>query len=135
MRRRREFLQQFGMPSMSNCGQLGGAPPRSVELDSRPMAQDSSSTTRAVTLFLCGDVMIGRGIDQILAHPSKPRLYEDYVTSAEDYVGMAESHFAIETRTHFVLSKHIIDRKAVRHWFNVRYIDLVQSLYVLQYMS
>src|SRR5215471_728893 len=35
--------------------------------------------------------MIGRGIDQILAHPSRPRLYEDYVDSARDYVGMAES--------------------------------------------
>ena len=91
MRRRREFLQQFGMSGMPNCGQLGGAPPRCVELDSTPMPQDSTSATRAVTLFLCGDVMIGRGIDQILAHPSKPRLYEDYVTSAEDYVGMAES--------------------------------------------
>jgi poly-gamma-glutamate synthesis protein (capsule biosynthesis protein) len=55
------------------------------------MLQDSTSATRAVTLFLCGDVMIGRGIDQILAHPSKPRLYADYVNSAEDYVGMAES--------------------------------------------
>ena len=25
-----------------------------------------------VTLFLCGDVMPGRGIDQILAHPGDP---------------------------------------------------------------
>jgi poly-gamma-glutamate synthesis protein (capsule biosynthesis protein) len=26
-----------------------------------------------VTLFLSGDVMTGRGVDQILAHPSRPR--------------------------------------------------------------
>ena len=91
MRRRRGSLERLGSSGMPNRGQLEGAPPHRVELDSPPMPQDSTSATRAVTLFLCGDVMIGRGIDQILAHPSKPRLYEDYVTSAEDYVGMAES--------------------------------------------
>src|SRR5262245_37346644 len=42
------------------------------------------------TLFLCGDVMTGRGIDQILAHPSPPRLYESVVTPALDYVKLAE---------------------------------------------
>jgi poly-gamma-glutamate synthesis protein (capsule biosynthesis protein) len=31
-----------------------------------------------VTLFLCGDVMTGRGVDQILPHPSKPELHEPY---------------------------------------------------------
>jgi poly-gamma-glutamate synthesis protein (capsule biosynthesis protein) len=41
-------------------------------------------------LFLCGDVMTGRGIDQILPHPSKPDLYEPYVRSAVDYVELAE---------------------------------------------
>jgi poly-gamma-glutamate synthesis protein (capsule biosynthesis protein) len=42
-------------------------------------------------LFLCGDVMTGRGIDQILPHPAPPRLYERYVTSAQDYVRIAET--------------------------------------------
>src|SRR5579875_2744548 len=41
-------------------------------------------------LFLCGDVMTGRGIDQILPHPSDPRLHEDCVTSARRYVELAE---------------------------------------------
>lgn len=41
-------------------------------------------------LFLCGDVMTGRGIDQILAHPSQPLLHESYVHSALDYVRLAE---------------------------------------------
>lgn len=45
----------------------------------------------AITLFLCGDVMTGRGIDQILPHPGKPHLYESYVRSALDYVHLAES--------------------------------------------
>lgn len=43
-----------------------------------------------VTLFLCGDVMTGRGIDQILPHPGDPRLYESYVKSAAGYVELAE---------------------------------------------
>jgi poly-gamma-glutamate capsule biosynthesis protein CapA/YwtB (metallophosphatase superfamily) len=88
--RRREFLQRFGMARMHLAGWGCVAPPRG-EPDPPPMTQDSTSGTRAVTLFLCGDVMIGRGIDQILGHPSKPRLYEDYVNSALDYVGIAES--------------------------------------------
>lgn len=44
----------------------------------------------ALVLLLCGDIMTGRGIDQILPHPSPPRLYEDYVHSALDYVALAE---------------------------------------------
>ena len=44
----------------------------------------------SVTLFLCGDVMTGRGIDQILRHPSKPDLYEPYMRSALGYVELAE---------------------------------------------
>jgi poly-gamma-glutamate capsule biosynthesis protein CapA/YwtB (metallophosphatase superfamily) len=41
-------------------------------------------------LFLCGDVMTGRGIDQILPCPGDPALHERYVTSALDYVQLAE---------------------------------------------
>ena len=43
-----------------------------------------------VRLFLCGDVMTGRGIDQILPHPCDPALHEGYVQSAIDYVRLAE---------------------------------------------
>nr|WP_226377319.1 MULTISPECIES: CapA family protein [Burkholderia] len=43
-----------------------------------------------VRLFLCGDVMTGRGIDQMLPHPSDPQLYERYCRSARDYVRLAE---------------------------------------------
>jgi poly-gamma-glutamate synthesis protein (capsule biosynthesis protein) len=41
-------------------------------------------------LFFCGDVMTGRGIDQILAHPCDPSLHETYVESATEYVRLAE---------------------------------------------
>ena len=44
----------------------------------------------AVRLFLCGDVMTGRGIDQMLPHPCDPALHEGYVQSARDYVRLAE---------------------------------------------
>ncbi len=43
-----------------------------------------------VTLFVCGDVMTGRGIDQILPHPSPPQLQESYVRDAREYVELAE---------------------------------------------
>lgn len=43
-----------------------------------------------VRIFLCGDVMTGRGIDQRLPHPSDPQIYEPWVASAEDYVRLAE---------------------------------------------
>jgi poly-gamma-glutamate capsule biosynthesis protein CapA/YwtB (metallophosphatase superfamily) len=43
-----------------------------------------------ITLFMCGDVMTGRGIDQILPHPSPPRIYEPYMKSAAGYVRLAE---------------------------------------------
>jgi poly-gamma-glutamate capsule biosynthesis protein CapA/YwtB (metallophosphatase superfamily) len=44
-----------------------------------------------IKLFLCGDVMLGRGIDQILPEPCNPALHEDYVQSALDYVQLAEA--------------------------------------------
>lgn len=43
----------------------------------------------AVTVFLCGDVMTGRGVDQILPHPGDPRLWEPYVRDARAYVELA----------------------------------------------
>ena len=52
-----------------------------------------------VKLFLCGDVMTGRGIDQILPQPSDPTLHESCVKSALGYVALAESvHGAIPRR-------------------------------------
>lgn len=43
-----------------------------------------------ITLFLCGDVMTGRGIDQILPHSAPPQLFEPYVRDARQYVLLAE---------------------------------------------
>jgi poly-gamma-glutamate capsule biosynthesis protein CapA/YwtB (metallophosphatase superfamily) len=46
---------------------------------------------RPVTLFLGGDVMTGRGVDQILPHPGAPRLWERHVRDARTYVELAEA--------------------------------------------
>ena len=43
-----------------------------------------------VTIFMCGDVMLGRGIDQILPHPGDPTIHESYMKSAIGYVEIAE---------------------------------------------
>jgi poly-gamma-glutamate synthesis protein (capsule biosynthesis protein) len=43
-----------------------------------------------INLFLCGDVMTGRGIDQILSHPSDPAIHEGYMKDARRYVELTE---------------------------------------------
>src|SRR5213083_3404519 len=45
----------------------------------------------SLRLFLCGDVMTGRGIDQTLPHPVNPVLYEPYIRDARAYVDLAEA--------------------------------------------
>lgn len=54
-------------------------------------SRSSADAPALVTLFLCGDVMTGRGMDQILPHPSKPELYEPWVRNALDYLRLAEA--------------------------------------------
>ena len=46
-------------------------------------------STDMVTLCLCGDVMLGRGVDQILPHPGDPTLREAYAKDARAYVDLA----------------------------------------------
>ena len=48
-------------------------------------------TMGTIGMFLCGDVMTGRGIDQVLPHPVSPTLYEPYAHDARDYVQLAEA--------------------------------------------
>ena len=44
---------------------------------------------RDIVLCLTGDVMTGRGVDQVLAAPGDPRLWEGYVDDARTYVELA----------------------------------------------
>lgn len=77
MHTRRRFLHSMGLAARATG--LPGA-------DAVP----SDRNAAPLSLFLCGDVMLGRGIDQILAHPSKPVLYEPSVHDAREYVLLAE---------------------------------------------
>lgn len=44
-----------------------------------------------LVLALCGDVMLGRGVDQVLPHPGDPALREEWVHDARRYVELAEA--------------------------------------------
>jgi poly-gamma-glutamate capsule biosynthesis protein CapA/YwtB (metallophosphatase superfamily) len=50
-----------------------------------------SPDPRPLTLFLAGDVMTGRGVDQALPFSADPVLYERHVRTAQDYVALAEA--------------------------------------------
>lgn len=51
----------------------------------------TARAARALTLCLCGDVMTGRGVDQILPHPGDPLLAEPSLQDARGYVALAEA--------------------------------------------
>ena len=55
-----------------------------------PRAAPVSDREKQLTLFLCGDVMTGRGIDQVLPHPNDPAIPEGFVKDARHYVDIAE---------------------------------------------
>jgi poly-gamma-glutamate synthesis protein (capsule biosynthesis protein) len=84
---RREFLLQAGAALVA----LGG-PGRSSATGDEALAQERPSGGGAalVTLFLGGDVMTGRGIDQVLSRPGDPILNEPHVKDARRYVDLAE---------------------------------------------
>ncbi len=50
----------------------------------------SSGDSSAVTVLLGGDVMLGRGVDQILPHPGDAELREPHLRDARGYVRLAE---------------------------------------------
>ena len=58
--------------------------------DTADGARAAGEPRHPLRLFLCGDVMTGRGIDQIQAHPGDPRIDEPYARSALQYVALAE---------------------------------------------
>jgi poly-gamma-glutamate synthesis protein (capsule biosynthesis protein) len=43
-----------------------------------------------VRVCLAGDVLVGRGIDQILTHPGDPTIHEPWLRSTLQYVDLAE---------------------------------------------
>jgi poly-gamma-glutamate synthesis protein (capsule biosynthesis protein) len=57
-----------------------------------------NSQTKTLRVFLGGDVMTGRGIDQVLPYPVDPILYEPYVRDAREYVDLAEKAHGVFPR-------------------------------------
>lgn len=99
---RREFFVHASRGALAASalgpGMLGGAPdrpetPRSSTLEDEhaDRAGSAGAAPRPLSLFLAGDVMTGRGIDQILPRSVDPVLYEPWVKSARTYVEIAEA--------------------------------------------
>ena len=91
-RTRRDFLKLAGITAAA-LGMTKTSPARDMNemiSDQGLSTQASFRGTQTITLFLCGDVMTGRGIDQVLPYPSDPQIYESYMTSAQGYVKIAE---------------------------------------------
>jgi poly-gamma-glutamate capsule biosynthesis protein CapA/YwtB (metallophosphatase superfamily) len=89
---RREFLIWSSKPLL---GVSFSTPGSTAHEWGNSLAAGSNSSTGVpagarLTLFLAGDVMTGRGIDQILPHSVDPQLHEPYVKSAKTYVELAE---------------------------------------------
>lgn len=83
MRERRDFLQLVARIAVGAAAAglpAPGASPRPTQ----------AGTKDTFELFVCGDVMTGRGIDQIQAHPSDPALFESHMRDARGYVALAE---------------------------------------------
>jgi poly-gamma-glutamate capsule biosynthesis protein CapA/YwtB (metallophosphatase superfamily) len=91
-RTRRDFLKLAGI-TMAALGmtEARSAPDRRDRVSDQGLSSRTASRDNpTITLFLCGDVMTGRGIDQVLPTPSNPRIHEFYMNSARGYVQLAE---------------------------------------------
>jgi len=68
-----------------------GAPPlERVGAETEVETREFRMVETLITLFLCGDVMTGRGIDQALPRPGNPALHERFVRDARRYLRLAE---------------------------------------------
>jgi poly-gamma-glutamate capsule biosynthesis protein CapA/YwtB (metallophosphatase superfamily) len=75
------------LTTTANMGLPGGAEARTARSQGQTV---TTSSDVALVAFLCGDVMTGRGIDQILPHGGDPMLREPVVDDARTYVRLAE---------------------------------------------
>jgi poly-gamma-glutamate capsule biosynthesis protein CapA/YwtB (metallophosphatase superfamily) len=79
----------FALVAGLACGEKVTRTDPDSQVDMQPSIQPPKPS-QLITLFLAGDVMTGRGIDQVLPHPSHPVIYEPYMRSASGYVELAE---------------------------------------------
>lgn len=89
---RRDFLKFAGITAVAlGIAKTRPAGGRNEMISAQSLSSQATfGDAQTITLFLCGDVMTGRGIDQVLPYPSNPQIYEPYMTSAKGYVRIAE---------------------------------------------
>jgi len=94
---RRDVLKRSGEATLGLLTAHIHTPPVSKQLSPAmaPAQRHTTEHSNLITLFLCGDVMTGRGIDQVLPHPSDPRLHERFMRSAIGYVELAEQAYGV----------------------------------------
>lgn len=79
----------LGVPPIadSQCERAAaGAQDQGQEMKGRK----GNTQMNTIKVLLAGDLMLGRGIDQILKHPSSPQLHESFYRDARDYVQLVE---------------------------------------------
>jgi poly-gamma-glutamate capsule biosynthesis protein CapA/YwtB (metallophosphatase superfamily) len=82
-----------------------------------------------IHLFLCGDVMTGRGIDQILPHPGNPVLYEPSIRDAREYVQLGEKVNGLISRPvgfHYIWGDALAELDRAR--IDLRIVNLETSI-------
>ena len=85
------FIVFFLFASLAELAFSGNVTRKDNELSKmKNSEQKAANTSKLITMFVCGDVMPGRGIDQVLPYPSDPIIYEPYVQDARRYVEIAE---------------------------------------------
>lgn len=90
-RTRRDFLKLAGSTALAlKMTKTCSAGDMNEVISSQSLSSQTASRDTRITLFLCGDVMTGRGIDQVLPYSGNPQIHEPYMTSARDYVKLAE---------------------------------------------
>ena len=80
----------IGLLTLFGFEKTGNAETISKNNERQSATTTTSSMVTPITIFMCGDVMIGRGIDQVLPHPSDPLIHEPFMRSARGYVDIAE---------------------------------------------
>jgi len=89
-RGRRSFLVRAGRAMLLALA-AGAGSKLMAGADSRAsVCGTATGGARRVRLFLCGDAMTGRAIDQIQRYPGNPRIHEPYARSALQYLEIAE---------------------------------------------
>lgn len=90
MKRTKFQLTLSGFPFFILLAGLGCSGIIAGEVQVTQVQIQPSETSIPMTLFMVGDVMTGRGIDQVMPHANDPLLHESYVKDARVYVDLAE---------------------------------------------